>query len=87
MVRIIVAIVVKIVTSRCSDSCDHVQVVKLCQRAQVAIFNEHIHHLRDISTVEIVMVGYFSAIPGIYGSKEADQLVVVYHHRLIFGLW
>ena len=84
MVGIIVAVMVIIVTSRGSDRCDQVQIVQLCHCAQVPIFDEHVHTLRHISTVQVIVILNIPSVPLENGVKEADQFIVV-DHTIVTG--
>ena len=63
VVRVIVAIVVVIVTrSRC-DRRHHVEVIQLRQITQISIFDEHVHTLSYIRSMQVVVILHVSPVP------------------------
>ena len=42
------------------------------------MFDKHVHHLRNIGTMQVIMVGYLRIVPFLYRAQEIDQLVVLY---------
>ena len=63
VVRVIVAIVVVIVTRGRRDRRHHVEVIQLRQITKVSIFDEHVHTLRYIRSMQVIVILHVSPVP------------------------
>ena len=41
------------------------------------MFHKHVHHLCDISTMQVIMVGDILIVPFVDGYQEVDQLIII----------
>ena len=62
MISVVETIMGEVVAGRRSDRRDKVKVVKLGDRCQVTLLDKHVHHLSDISPVQIVVICHITPI-------------------------
>lgn len=77
MVLIVKAIVVEVVTGCSDDGRDSVDVIQLGDLGEISLLNDEVHHLGDISTVEVIMVLHFLPVASSNCLQKVDQFGLV----------
>ena len=79
MVGIVEAVVMIVVAGGGRDGCDAIEVVQLCQGAKVCLLDQHVHHLCNIGTVQVIVIGHVLPVPFIYSAQKIYQFVITDH--------
>ena len=72
MVGVIEAIMVEVVAGGSCDRRDQVKVVKLSDLLQITLFDKEIHHLGNISSMQVIMIGYVLSVSSTYRVQKCN---------------
>ena len=80
VIGIVEAVVSEIVTSGRCNRRDEIKVVELRDSRQISLLDKHVHHLGNISSMQVIVVSHVTPVSLVDLSQEPDKLIIVDGH-------